>query len=68
MSLILNMSDVDIVGAQVGLVNIADRVSGVQIGLVNIARRMKGVQVGLVNLIREGPVPFLPLFNAGMSL
>ncbi|HPJ40002.1 MAG TPA: hypothetical protein PLT75_16305 [Spirochaetota bacterium] len=67
-SIILNKSDVNFSGAQVGFVNIADRISGVQIGIVNIARRMSGVQIGLINIIREGALPFFPIFNASMSM
>lgn len=67
-SIILNKSDVNFSGAQVGIVNIADRISGVQIGIINIARRMSGVQIGLINIIREGALPFFPLFNASMSM
>jgi hypothetical protein len=46
------------VGAQVGLVNVADRVVGAQVGLVNVARRIDGVAIGLVS-IEEGGV-FMP--------
>jgi len=67
-SIILNTSDVNFSGTQVGIVNIADRISGLQIGLVNIARRMSGVQIGLINIIREGALPFFPFFNASMSM
>ncbi|MBN1531792.1 MAG: hypothetical protein JXA20_03940 [Spirochaetes bacterium] len=54
-------------GAQIGLVNIAGSIRGVQIGLINYARRMSGVQIGLINIIREGTIPFFPLFNISLS-
>jgi hypothetical protein len=46
-------------GAQIGLVNIANRVSGLQIGLVNIAGGFDaGFPIGLVNLSRDGTFAF----------
>ncbi|MBN1531063.1 MAG: hypothetical protein JXA20_00225 [Spirochaetes bacterium] len=51
-------------GVQIGIINTADRVRGLQIGLINYAVRMSGVQIGLINIIREGALPFFPIFNA----
>lgn len=52
-------------GIQIGLwCNRAVHARGLQLGLVNIADRMSGVQIGLVNIIKESPVTFLPIINA----
>ncbi|MBN1838325.1 MAG: caspase family protein [Spirochaetales bacterium] len=51
-------------GAQLGLVNIADRVYGTQIGLVNVAAgEVRGTQVGLVNIARDYRGVPIGLFN-----
>ena len=50
-------------GAQVGLINGADRMAGVQAGLVNISREARGVQVGLINVARGGRPLTLGLLN-----
>ncbi len=67
-SLGLNFTGGTVYGTQIGLINIADRVSGVQIGLINITDRMAGIQIGIINIISEGAIPFMPIFNASMSL
>jgi hypothetical protein len=36
-------------GAQLGLVNAAQRIRGVQVGTVNVAKDVRGVQIGLFN-------------------
>ncbi len=52
--------------AQLGVVNLARRITGVQIGLVNVARRLHGVQIGLINFARFGGLlPVAPLVNVG---
>ena len=40
---------------------------GAQIGLVNFANRMEsGIQIGIINVIAHGGwLPFLPLINGG---
>jgi hypothetical protein len=40
-------------GLQVGLFNIAGKLTGVQIGLVNVSGEIEGAPVGLVNLTRK---------------
>jgi hypothetical protein len=60
---ILNSATV-VRGAQIGLVNVADKCSGMQIGLVNVAGLLRGVQLGLVNVIRFGEGSrFMPGIN-----
>lgn len=48
---------------QIGLFNEADDASALQIGLINHARMMQGMQIGLVNVIEENDLPFLPVIN-----
>ena len=51
-------------GAQMGWINITDRMSGLQLGLVNYTKVMdKGLQIGIGNIITEGGIPFLPIAN-----
>ena len=49
-------------GFQASVVNMADGGNGVQLGVVNITNK-RGIQFGLVNYIKDGWVPFIPLFN-----
>jgi hypothetical protein len=74
---VVNYVEKDFTGLQVGLVNVADRVSalqiglfngaddmsGLQIGVVNKTRLMRGFQIGVVNVIENSDVPFLPVIN-----
>jgi hypothetical protein len=46
----LNLSMGHVLGAQVGLVNVADQLDGVQVSLANVGRGVDGLQVGLLNL------------------
>ncbi|MCK5800000.1 MAG: hypothetical protein KAI47_22575 [Deltaproteobacteria bacterium] len=55
----------EILGAQIGIANLARSVSGVQIGLFNYARKLQGLQIGLVNISRHGGLPFMLIANAG---
>ncbi len=43
-------------GAQLGLINVADRMNGFQVGLVNIGKRSQGTQIGLINIYKRGKV------------
>lgn len=55
-------------GAQLGLVNVAERVRGVQIGLMNLADNLSGVQIGLANHARTGAIlPWSPILNIGFG-
>ena len=45
--------------------NRTKRMRGLQISLVNWTDELDGVQIGLLNINRNGPIPFLPLFNFG---
>jgi hypothetical protein len=56
---------VSVEGAQLGPVNIAGSVRGVQVGVFNYATHLRGIQVGAINVALDGPVPFLPVLNAG---
>ncbi len=40
-------------GVQVGLFNVAGRLTGVQVGIVNVAGELEGFPVGVVNLTRK---------------
>jgi hypothetical protein len=55
----------DIVGAQVGLYNVAHNVYGFQIGLVNKADMLHGIQVGLINFNTRGLLAVSPFLNIG---
>lgn len=53
----------DVIGAQLGFINIAENVTGVQFGFVNWANHMKGIQIGLVNTIKTGALPVFVFIN-----
>lgn len=63
-------------GVQVGLFNVAGRLTGVQVGLVNVAGELEGIPMGLVNLTRKEDrrvrlaawAGNTALFNAGVKL
>ncbi|HUU36598.1 MAG TPA: hypothetical protein VMW46_00150 [Candidatus Desulfaltia sp.] len=40
-------------GVQIGLFNVAGRLTGVQVGVVNVAGELEGLPIGLVNLTRK---------------
>ena len=44
----------EVIGAQIGLVNVSDSSSGVLIGLVNYSDDMRAFPIGLVNISRDG--------------
>jgi hypothetical protein len=52
-------------GAQVGAINTAGTVCGVQIGAINMTRNLHGVQLGLVNMSANGGALIFPIFNLG---
>ena len=52
--------------AQVAVfLNQASEMIGVQIGVVNVADTLKGVQFGLINVNAGGWLPFVPILNIG---
>ena len=53
------------VGAQVGALNIADRMCGLQLGVVNSTGNLHGVQLGLINMSAEGGALVFPILNFG---
>lgn len=50
-------------GAQIGLVNVAEKCTGLQVGLINRSYSMSGVQIGLLNFIDMSSVSVFPLAN-----
>ena len=58
-----NISNADIMGAQLGLFNSASLVKGVQIGVVNYATKLSGVQIGVINIAKNAAVLVLPVIN-----
>ena len=60
----VNLAD-DCVGAQVGVFNMADDMCGLQLGIVNSAGSLHGVQIGLVNMSAEGGALIFPILNFG---
>jgi hypothetical protein len=60
----VNITQGDLQGFQMGIVNYAKSANGFQLGIVNYAERMKGLQVGVVNIIRTGGAfPIFPIVN-----
>ena len=53
------------VGAQVGALNIADEICGLQLGVVNYTGNLHGVQLGLINMSSEGGALIFPILNFG---
>jgi hypothetical protein len=51
-------------GAQVGLINVADKIQGLQIGIINCANDMTGIQIGLVNYNDSAEFYLTPIINA----
>ena len=60
----VNLAD-DCVGAQVGVFNMADEMFGLQLGIVNTAGNLHGVQLGLINMSAEGGAWLFPILNIG---
>ncbi len=56
---LVNLSHQYTGGAQIGLINVSEKIYGVQVGLVNVAYKMVGVQIGLVNIIKTGFIPVM---------
>jgi hypothetical protein len=64
LGLLFNGADI-VNGAQLGPFNIAGTVRGLQIGVFNYAAHLRGVQIGAINIAQDGPIPFMPVLNAG---
>ncbi len=62
---VVNITEHDMSGMQVGLINTADHARGVQIGLINFAEKLTGVQIGLINTALKGGLPFMVGLNIG---
>jgi len=58
-----NITNADIMGAQVGAFNFASAVKGVQIGVLNYATELSGVQIGAINIAKNAAVLVLPVIN-----
>ena len=55
-----------VAGLEIGsLFNYATEVVGVQIGVVNVTGKLEGIQIGAVNVATKGPIPVLPGLNVG---
>lgn len=52
----VNVATGDVVGAQIGIVNIGGSVRGLQLGVVNVAQNVDGASVGVVTYSKEGRV------------
>lgn len=52
-----------IIGAQVGLINVADKMQGLQIGIINCANDLTGVQIGLLNYNEAAEFYMAPIIN-----
>ncbi|OGV68084.1 MAG: hypothetical protein A2283_18775 [Lentisphaerae bacterium RIFOXYA12_FULL_48_11] len=51
-------------GAQVGIINVADKIQGLQVGIVNCAKDMTGIQIGLINYNDSAEFYLSPVVNA----
>ena len=60
----VNLAD-NCVGAQLGVFNMADDMFGLQLGIVNSAGHLHGVQLGLVNMSAKGGALIFPILNFG---
>ena len=60
----VNLAD-NCVGAQLGVFNMADDMFGLQLGIVNSAGHLHGVQLGLLNMSAEGGALIFPILNFG---
>ena len=53
----------DFAGFQMGVLNSAESGGGVQFGVVNVSGEFSGVQFGLININLSSGVPVLPIMN-----
>ena len=60
----VNLSGV-CVGAQVGVINVADETVGLQVGALNFTGDLHGVQLGVLNFSSSGGALIFPIFNLG---
>jgi hypothetical protein len=56
-----------VMGSQIGLLNIGGTVTGMQLGLLNIAKSVRGLQLGLLNIAQtsDAPVGLLNIITKG---
>ena len=59
----INLSEAELIGAQLGFYNQANYVTGVQIGLVNYAKQLYGLQLGILNIAENGYLPAMIFIN-----
>jgi hypothetical protein len=50
-------------GAQLGMINLANKLEGAQWGLFNKSKNLNGFQIGLINVAPNGFLPVFPFFN-----
>ena len=62
---IVNNVTRNMVGLEVGPVNIAGSVFGVQVGVLNFADDLHGIQLGVLNFSSNGGAILFPIFNLG---
>lgn len=61
---LVNLAD-ECVGVQTGVFNMADDLFGLQLGVINSAGNLHGVQLGLINMSAEGGALIFPILNFG---
>ena len=61
---LVNLAD-ECVGAQIGVFNTAEEMFGLQLGVINSASNLHGLQLGLVNMSAEGGALIFPILNFG---
>lgn len=59
----VNLSFYDVVGAQIGFYNQAERITGAQVGFVNYAKHIHGLQLGIFNIAENGYLPAMVFVN-----
>jgi len=53
------------IGAQIGAVNVTDTLCGVQVGAVNVTSDLNGLQLGVLNFSAHGGAWVFPILNFG---
>ncbi|MBR0459434.1 MAG: hypothetical protein IJJ26_09360, partial [Victivallales bacterium] len=52
-----------LVGAQLGVINMAESLEGFQLGVLNVTSELRGIQLGLFNIATDAPLPAMILLN-----
>lgn len=60
----VNIADMCI-GAQAGVINFSEKLCGVQVGAVNVTGDLHGLQLGLLNISSNGGALVFPILNFG---